>query len=196
MKVKPGNITALIGRNGSGKSTLLKVAAGQIKPSSGISIIDGVRIHNKSVRNRFQSIAYLPQKSMLPRDLSVRRILKSVVLSAKYLRDPIIEKILDQKVLELSGGEQRYLEIAIIFSLNRNYFLMDEPFTGVEPLIIDLIIERIKEQARRGKGILITDHLYRYITEIANEAYLMHNKQCYPVNGDISTELKKLGYLK
>lgn len=98
--------------------------------------------------------------------------------------------------MELSGGERRYLEIAIIFSLDRKYLLLDEPFTGVEPLIVDLIIERINEQANRGKGILVTDHLHRYITNIANKAYLMQNKQCYPIHGDVSKELKRLNYLR
>lgn len=196
LKAKPGKITALIGRNGAGKSTLMKIAAGQVKPSSGITIIDGVRIHAKSLKKRFGSIAYLPQKSMLPNDLLVRRILKSVSLQIEFSRDPIILKILDQKVMELSGGERRYLEIEIIFSLDRSYFLLDEPFTGVEPLIVDLIIEKIKEQSNRGKGVLVTDHLHRYITNIADEAYLMHNKQCSPINGDVSKKLQGLGYLR
>lgn len=196
LKAGPGKITALIGRNGSGKSTLMKIAAGQLQPSSGITIVDGVRIRAKSLRTRFRSIAYLPQNSMLPRDLSVRRIQKSISLSNDFLNDPIIRKITDHKVIELSGGQRRYLEIAIIFSLNRKYLLLDEPFTGVEPRIIDLIIERIREETKKGIGILVTDHLYRYITNIADAAYLMHNKQCYPIDGDISKELKQLGYLR
>lgn len=196
LKATPGKITALIGRNGSGKSTLMKIAAGQLQSSSGITIVDGMRIHAKSLRIRFRSIAYLPQKSMVPTDFSVRRILKSISLSDNFFNDPIIRKIMDQKVIELSGGERRYLEIAIIFSFNRRYLLLDEPFTGVEPRIIDVIIERIREETKKGKGILVTDHLYRYITNIADAAYLMHNKQCYQINGNISEELKKMGYLR
>lgn len=97
---------------------------------------------------------------------------------------------------ELSGGERRYLELVIIFSLERKYIFLDEPFTGVEPLIRDLIIERIKKEAENGKAILLTDHLYRYTMNIADKAYFMHGKQCHPINGDIPSEFKKLGYLR
>ena len=196
LKVQSGKITAVIGRNGSGKSTLIKIAAGQIQPQSGITIVDAIRIHKKSPKKRFKKVGYLPQKSMLPKDITVKRLLHSLPSSKNIGEEKIIKKVLNQKIIELSGGERRYLEIAIIFSLNRKYFLLDEPFTGVEPYIIDLIIEKIQKQAREGKGILITDHLHRYSTPIADEAYLMHNKRCYHVKGDISQELKSIGYLK
>lgn len=196
LNIQPGKITAVVGRNGSGKSTLIKIAAGQILASSGITLLDGTRIHRKSPRDRFRKIGYLPQDSMLPKDISVKRLLTSIPSSKSILEEKIVKKVLHQKVIELSGGERRYLEMAIIFSLSRKYLLLDEPFTGVEPTIIDLIIEKIQEQVDEGKGVLITDHLHRYITNLADDAYLMHNKQCYPILGNISEELKKLNYLR
>lgn len=195
LKAESGEITAIIGRNGSGKSTLLKVAAGQIQASSGITIINGERIHKKSLNKRFRNIGYLPQESMLPVDISVNRLIKHLPSSGKLIEDPLIQKIRKQKISKLSGGEKRYLEIVLLLNFDRKYILLDEPFTGVEPTIIDLIIDKIKREAKKGKGILLTDHMHRYISVVADKGYLLHNKQCYFLDGDFILELKKLGYL-
>lgn len=196
LKAFTGQITAIIGRNGSGKSTLLKVAAGQIQASAGITIIDGERIHKKSLNNRYQHIGYLPQDSMLPVDITVKRLIKTLPASEKLTEDPLIQRVFNQKIIKLSGGEKRYLEVAILFNFDRKYMLLDEPFTGVEPAIIDLIIDRIQQEAKNGKGILITDHMHRYIELVADKGYLLHNKQCYDLNGSFTQELKKMGYLR
>lgn len=194
LKAEAGQVTAIAGRNGSGKSTLLKVASGQYKATSGITIIDGVRIHNKSLIKRYRKIGYLPQDTMLPPDITVKRLIKSLPEPEKLTEDTLIQKIYHQKTIQLSGGEKRYLEIAILFHLDRKYILMDEPFTGVEPTIIDLLIERIRKEAHRGKGILLTDHMHRYISMVADKGYLMNNRQCYDLGGDFSQELKVMGY--
>lgn len=194
LRTEAGQVTAIVGRNGSGKSTLLKVAAGQIKATAGITIIDGERIHNKSLNKRFMKIGYLPQDSMLPVDISVKRIINNLPASEKLTDDPLIQRIYNQKVIQLSGGEKRYLEVAILFSFERKYILLDEPFTGVEPTIIDLIINKIRDEVTKGKGILLTDHMHRYISIVADTGYLMHNKQCYNLGGDFTQGLKKMGY--
>lgn len=194
LKAEAGQVTAIIGRNGSGKSTLLKVAAGQIKATSGITIIDGERFHSKLLNKRFKKIGYLPQDTMLPPDITVKRLIKSLDESKKLTEDPLIRKIYNQKTIQLSGGEKRYLETAMLFHLDRKYILLDEPFTGVEPTIIDLLIDRIRKEAYNGKGILLTDHMHRYISMIADKGYLIHNRQCYDLGGDFSQELKSMGY--
>lgn len=196
LRAEPSKITAIIGRNGSGKSTLLKVAAGQIRATSGITIIDGERIHNISLEKRYQKIGYLPQESMLPVDISVKRLIKNLPASHKLMDDTLIQKIYGQKIIQLSGGEKRYLEVAILFSFDRKYILLDEPFTGVEPTIIDLIIDKIRDEVKNGKGILLTDHMHRYISVVADKGYLLHNKQCYDLDGNFTQELKKMGYLR
>lgn len=194
LKAETGQVTAIIGRNGSGKSTLLKIAAGQIKASAGITIIDGERIHNKSLNRRFQKIGYLPQETMLPPDITVKRLINGFAESDRLTEDTLIQKIYHQKTIQLSGGEKRYLETAILFHLNRKYVLLDEPFTGVEPSIIDLLIDRIRKEANSGKGILLTDHMHRYISIVADKGYLIHNKQCYDLGGDFTKKLKEMGY--
>lgn len=196
LKVVPGTVCALFGRNGAGKSTLLKVAAGQIHSESGITIIDGQRIYNRSINKRFSKIGYLPQNSMLPNNMSVNRLIRSFSSSNDLFKIPLIKKIFPQKIHELSGGERRYLEVTLLLCLDRNYFLLDEPFTGVEPLIIEQLIEKIKSEVDRGKGILITDHYHQYVLEMADYAYLMLNKQCYKLGNDFKSELKRLGYIR
>lgn len=133
---------------------------------------------------------------MLPADISVKRLIKNLPASDKLNEDPLLQRIFNQKVVQLSGGEKRYLEVAMLFSFERKYILLDEPFTGVEPTIIDLIIDRIRDEAKNGKGILLTDHMHRYISEVADKGYLIHNKQCYNLARNFTQELKKMGYLK
>jgi len=193
LKVIPGKVTAIIGRNGAGKSTLLKIAAGQLQAASGVTIIDGERIHNKSLTKRFQKIGYLPQKSNLPENISVKRLVKAISSVMNIVTGPFIKKHRRQKISQLSRGEKRLLEISLLFSLDRKYILLDEPFTGLEPYITQQIIERIKSEAENGRGILITDHQSRYASHVADETYLLKNKQCFELKGDLPTELKKLG---
>ena len=196
LELHQSTITALIGRNGSGKSTLLKIAAGQIKANSGITMIKGERIHSKSIKERFHWVGYLPQESMLPGDIKVSRVLDRFSSVESMISESKIGSLSNQKVKQLSGGERRLLEISILFSLDRAFFLLDEPFSGVEPKLVDLIIARIRDERDKGKGILLTDHMHRYVTEVADNGYLLHNRQCYELGHNISKKLKGMGYLR
>ena len=196
LEIHPGKISALIGLNGSGKSTLLKIAAGQIKASSGITKINGERFYSKSLKKRFQSIGYLPQESMLPGDVKVTNLTDCFPPENSVRNDSFFKKLMNQKVKTLSGGERRFLEISLLFSLNRDYFLLDEPFSGVEPYIIERIIDRIRTETQRKRGVLLTDHMHRYVSDVADDGYLLHNRQCYKLGNDVAGELKKMGYLR
>lgn len=197
LKARAGTITGLFGRNGSGKTTLLKVAAGQIQPNSGLTIIDGKRLHKQSKWKRFSKVAYLPQESMLPSDVTVRTLVRSAGLSSTQIPDRFSLSP-TQKVRTLSGGEQRLLEVAIVLGLERDYVLLDEPFTGVEPILIDAIARRIEQAAVEGTGILLTDHYHQHVTPLADDAYVLWQKQCFPLNGDapIHDQLVAMGYLQ
>ena len=194
LKVRPGSICALFGRNGSGKTTLLRVAAGQIRAASGLTIIDGDRLRKFARQRRFKSLAYLAQKSMLPPDITVAALIRAVG-PRKLRHDALLRKVLPRRIEELSGGERRYLEVALVLGLGRSYVLLDEPFSGVEPAIIDRISDKIRSAANAGAGILITDHYYRYVLPLADNAYLMRQKQCFPLKGDVRAELSRFGYM-
>ena len=197
LRVSPGSICALFGRNGSGKSTLLKVAAGQIDAGTGIVIVNGARLHKKLIRKRFSKMAYLPQDSMLPGDIKVNGLVKSFPGANGVLDDPVIQPKKRERVGNLSVGQRRYLEVSLLLSLGRPYMLLDEPFTGIEPLMIDHISSLIVEAARQGIGFLITDHYYQYLLDIAEDAYLMVNKRCKHLEGDepLEVQLQQMGYM-
>ena len=197
LNVQPGSVCALFGRNGSGKTTLLKVAAGQVHADSGIVVVDGVRFYKPSIRDRFGLIAYLPQDSMVPSELPVRSLLK-IFRAPDHLRDePNIKQMLPLRFMQLSGGQKRYLELSLLLCLNRKYILLDEPFTGIEPRIIDELLRLIRAAAKKGIGFLITDHYYQYMLEVADDAYLMFNEQCRRLDPgrDFAHQLRSLGYM-
>jgi len=196
LKARAGAITGLFGRNGSGKTTLLKIAGGQIQPNSGLTILDGDRLHKPLKRTRYAKIAYLPQEFMLPADVHVRTIVRSAGLSSSQVPDRLLDD-LDQRVRTLSGGERRLLEVAIVLGLERDYVLLDEPFTGVEPILIDAIGTRIERAAAQGTGVLVTDHYHQHVTPLADDAYVLWQKQCDRLDGDASIhdQLVQMGYL-
>jgi lipopolysaccharide export system ATP-binding protein len=196
LKARAGAITGLFGRNGSGKTTLLKIAGGQIQPNSGLTILDGNRLHKPLKRTRYAKIAYLPQESMLPADVHVRTIVRSAGLSSSQVPDRLLDG-LDQRVRTLSGGERRLLEVAIVLGLERDYVLLDEPFTGVEPILIDAIGTRIERAVAQGTGVLVTDHYHQHVTPLADDAYVLWQKQCDRLDGDASIhdQLVQMGYL-
>ncbi len=198
LKVVPGTICGLFGRNGSGKSTLLKVAAGEITPDSGLTIIDGERFFKKTLGRRFENISYLPQDSMLPRDMTVNDLIKSFPTTSRHVsEDPIIHAWVGRRIEELSVGNRRYLEIKLLLSLERNYILLDEPFSRIEPITIERIADLIVATAKQGKGILLTDHYYQYTVPLVNDAYVMINGECVHLNPamDLREQLQEYEYI-
>lgn len=175
VSVEKGKITALVGRNGSGKSTLLKIAAGQLLADSGLTIIDQKKLVKREKSERFKHISYLPQKSFLNSNLKVNVYLSLLKSSPK---DNVIEKHKTEKVVNLSGGIRRYLEAYLILSLNRDYYLLDEPFTGVEPFLIERLIEKILVLKQKNKAVLLTDHYFRYVKPITDIEYVLENGSC------------------
>ncbi|MFQ5572408.1 MAG: ATP-binding cassette domain-containing protein [Rhodothermales bacterium] len=199
LKVQRGQICGLFGRNGSGKTTLLKIATGQMRPSSGIVIIDGERFAKPQRQRRFEKIAYLPQTPMLPKGMLVETLIRAFPAASRHLlRDDLLAPFRRYRIDQLSGGQRRYLELKLVLSLGRSYVLLDEPFTGIEPLIIDRMTEAIREAAAQGSGILATDHYHHYMLPIADDAYLMIHKQCKHLDGraELRAQLHAYGYLR
>ena len=171
LEVEKGKITCLIGRNGSGKSTLFQIAAGQLQTNNGLTFINGDRFHKPSKKERFEHIAYLPQISFLPKSLKVRNLIDT----DRFQHDEIIRRIFDNRIRKLSTGERRYVEILFVLSLNRDYVLLDEPFTGLSPIIIEKINQHIRNFKEQGTGILISDHYMRYVLDVGEVFYLLEN---------------------
>lgn len=186
----PGQITGILGRNGSGKSTLLKIIFGSMAADHAYVRIDGKVYINRS--DRPSKIAYLYQDSFIPGHLKVRTVLSLMALD-HLAEHPTIKPILNTTFAEVSGGEVRYLEI--LFTLNRPapYIILDEPFNGLSPILKDEVKEIIRSAARKGKGIILTDHDYRNVLDISTRMYMMRAGSLKPF--DDPEELRPLGYL-
>lgn len=174
-----GDIIGLLGRNGAGKSLLLKIIFGVEPAYNKFVRIDHV-IYDHPYRKK-QLIAYLPQHRFLPKNMTVARLIKTFTGRAPeempLLQHTIVQKNLLQKVGDLSGGELRFLEILLIFALETKFVLLDEPFTGIEPLLVESMMEVIRHQSTT-QGIVITDHKYELILQLGTKNMLLANGAC------------------
>lgn len=172
-----GEILGVFGRNGSGKSTLLQMLFGTVRADSLSLSIDNVPIRSSEIIKK-KLISYLPQNSMLPKNLKVRDIIP-IYFSGEEKQDVIfydsqIAKITAKKVGELSMGELRYFEVLLIGNLDPPFVMMDEPLSMIEPLY-KIEIKRFLNKLKSKKGILITDHYYNDILEITTKNLLIKN---------------------
>ena len=172
-KIRSGRIVGIIGRNGCGKSTLYNSLYGTNKKSSETVRLDGIFIPKKE---RFKYISYLPQLPFLPGSIKVKKAISILVKNYKeteLIWDERIQGMLNKKIWMLSGGEQRYLEIHIIASLQRPFIVLDEPFTKLEPIYTDKVCEKLKGMSQ--KGIIISDHNIRKMKAVCDEIHYLDN---------------------
>ncbi len=182
LELKNNSICGLIGINGSGKSTLIKILSGLLSPTNGFVSISGKVYNAPLLKERFSQIAYLTQDSFLPDDLSVIKMIRMFPReSSQLIDDEIITKYLNQKIYSLSGGERRYLEIRLILSLDRQFVLLDEPFTGLEPIKIEKVIQLINKEKENGRAILLTDHYQQYVLSTIDSGYTLSDGYCKPI---------------
>lgn len=187
--VRQGEAVALLGPNGAGKTTCFDIAVGLVKPDGGsISLADHditkLKIHERARLG----ISYLTQEPSAFRQLSVsdnlRLVLELMNLSdreitekSKYLLDEFgIYHLRESLAISLSGGERRRLEIARALALDPKFILLDEPFTGIDPVAI-LDIQAIIHDLCKQKniGLLITDHNPNATLNITDRAYIIYN---------------------
>ncbi|MDR0680211.1 MAG: LPS export ABC transporter ATP-binding protein [Puniceicoccales bacterium] len=187
VEVCSGEIVGLLGPNGAGKTTTFYVIIGLVEANDGRVFINDVNITRYPLYKRAQlGVGYFPQEDSVFRKLTVYDNLLGV---AEYLepnrekRRMRVETVLSelrishvakQKAYTLSGGEKRRLEIARILLLNPKFLLMDEPFSGVDPISISDLQKIIISLKNRGIGVLITDHNVRETLSIVDRAYLIH----------------------
>jgi lipopolysaccharide export system ATP-binding protein len=189
LKLEAGHVCGLFGPNGCGKSTLMKIGAGLLRPTDGSVFVDDRQFLSGSFLSRYQRIAYMPQDSLLPRDMKVKTFLQSLPQTSRdYILSHLQHQRLQQSIGSLSGGELRLFELLFVLSLNRNYLLLDEPFTGIEPLYIEKMMALISQQRALGKGVLLTDHYYRYTAQVADYGYYMNDGQCLRLMDNVSME--------
>lgn len=184
--VKRGEIVGLLGPNGAGKTTTFYMIVGIIPPNSGKIIFDNQDITNLPIheRSRF-GIGYLAQEASVFRKLTVEEnimaILETLPLNRGQRQDRL-NSLLDElnighlrknRAYTLSGGERRRLEITRALVTNPSFILLDEPFSGIDPIVVSEAQEIIKELKHKGLGILLTDHNVRETLSITDRAYLI-----------------------
>ena len=180
-------IYGLLGPNGAGKTTLFSVLAGLIKPSDGEIFFDTKNVHNLNFDKRSEyGVIYLPQEPSVFRELTVEENLKAALEAKKYKKLEIKSKILEileefnlkeiskQKCISLSGGQRRRVEIARAIALSPKLILLDEPFAGIDPLVINEIKSLIKNLKDKKIGILISDHNVKATLDICDFIYVMN----------------------
>jgi len=196
LRIKTGEILGIFGRNGCGKSTLLKILFG-VLPSDDQEILMDNECFNPVSNIKLMNIAYLPQDSFLPDNLTVRDVIplyyKDGDAQNRIFYDPRIAKIERQRIGTLSLGERRYFEILLISRLPHKFLMLDEPFSMVEPLYQDSIKELLIG-LKKDKGIIITDHYYRNVLDVSDRKMLIKDGRAIEIENEI--DLIENGYLQ
>jgi lipopolysaccharide export system ATP-binding protein len=186
ISVKRGEIVGLLGPNGAGKTTTFYMVVGIIDPDEGKIIFDNRDITRLPMHKRARyGIGYLSQESSIFRKLSVEEnilaVLETLGLTYKerkrrlesLLEELRISHLAKHKAYTLSGGERRRLEITRALVTNPLFILLDEPFSGIDPIVVAEAQEIIRELKEKGLGILLTDHNVRETLSITDRAYIM-----------------------
>lgn len=193
LKCETGNIVGLLGRNGSGKSTLLQIVFGVLKADFKFIRVDGV-VKSKT-SELFNEISYLSQDNFLPKNFRVAKVIALSIKKDKindFYSDETITTLKNKSIGELSSGELRYLEIKLVLSNSSKFVLLDEPYNGLSPLLIEKINDLILKNAAQ-KGIIITDHNYESIIGISTRLTLLKEGKLHHIKN--KDELVEKGYL-
>lgn len=192
VSVEQGEVVGLLGPNGAGKTTSFYMIVGLISPDSGRVVLDDVDITNLAMYQRARrGISYLPQEPSVFRKLSVQdnlmAVLETLPLSARQRRERMtrlieqlgLEKVQRSKGYMLSGGERRRVEIARSLVIEPSFLLLDEPFSGIDPIQVLELQRIIVDLKRSGIGILVTDHNVRETLAVTDRAYIINNGRIF-----------------
>ena len=199
LNINSGEVVGLLGPNGAGKTTTFYMTIGMIKPDSGSVYLDSEEITDFPMFKRARKgVGYLPQEPSVFKKLTVKNNLMAILESLSISKtdqlkkaDALLEELgikhlSDQKASVLSGGERRRLEITRALATDPSFILLDEPFAGVDPLAVIDIQNIIKHLAKRGIGVVISDHNVRETLGVCDNAYILNNGQLIE-SGDPAT---------
>ncbi len=183
-----GEVVGLLGPNGAGKTTTFSMLAGFIRPAKGEIHLNENRLTKLPAYKRARNgLVYLPQEPSVFQKLTVEDNVRAIVetlsltkedqdsLVQKRLKDLNLEHLSSQKAYTLSGGERRRLEITRALSLSPKFLLLDEPFSGVDPISVNEVTSIILELKSQGIGIFLTDHNVRETLRAVDRAYLLYD---------------------
>src|SRR5882672_2407233 len=192
VEVEQGEVVGLLGPNGAGKTTSFYMIVGLITPDSGRVLLDDVDVTALPMYQRARKgISYLPQEASVFHKLSVEdnlmAILQTLRLSRRERLDRMdrliaqlgLEQVRKSKGYVLSGGERRRVEIARSLVIEPSFLLLDEPFSGIDPIQVLELQRIISDLKREGIGILITDHNVRETLAVVDRAYIIDNGKIF-----------------
>jgi lipopolysaccharide export system ATP-binding protein len=192
VNVQQGEVVGLLGPNGAGKTTSFYMIVGLITPDSGKVLLDNIDITPLAMYQRARKgISYLPQEASVFRKLSVEdnlmAILQTLNISRRERLDRMdrliaqlgLEQVRKSKGYVLSGGERRRVEIARSLVIEPSFLLLDEPFSGIDPIQVLELQKIIFELKRSGIGILMTDHNVRETLAVTDRAYIINNGRIF-----------------
>ncbi|MEJ8841833.1 ATP-binding cassette domain-containing protein [Lacibacter sp. H375] len=192
LKCETGKITGILGRNGEGKSCLMKIIYGSLECEKSVRFDD---VAHREPFKRPDLLLYLPQFNFIPKSLSLKRIFDDYELEYSSFEKRFLEfKTRHRSTINsLSGGEQRLIELYIVVKSKSQFAMLDEPFTHLNPLQIEKVQNLLSEE-KENKGLLVTDHMFRYITDISDSLYVLAEGKTH-LTKNIS-ELETLGYAR
>lgn len=209
LEIGQGEVVGLLGPNGAGKTTTFYMLVGLARPDAGRVLLDGEDLTDLPMYLRARSgISYLPQEPSVFRKLTVEENLLAVLetqpLTPEQRRDRV-EELLAQMGLEsvrynraytLSGGERRRLEIARALALEPAFVLLDEPFSGIDPLTVADLQQQIGALRASGIGVLVTDHNVRETLRVTDRAYIINQGKIFragtPVTLSQDAEVRRI----
>ncbi len=189
LSLKAGEVVGLLGPNGAGKTTTFYMVVGLVRPENGTVFLGSEDITGRAMYERaLKGISYLPQEASVFRKLTVRENIIGVLeILPTYSQDrdlresrcqELIEELQLNKVAEsraysLSGGERRRVEIARALATSPKFILLDEPFAGIDPIVVSELQTIVTVLKEKGIGVLITDHNVRETLGICDRAYIL-----------------------
>ncbi len=192
ISMERGEVVGLLGPNGAGKTTSFYMIVGLVTPDSGQVLLDGEDITDLPMYQRARrGISYLPQEPSVFRKLTVEQNLMAILETLPLRRDERetkMERLLEQMGLErvrksrgymLSGGERRRVEIARSLVIDPHFLLLDEPFSGIDPIQVAELQEIIFDLKRSRIGILITDHNVAVTLAVTDRAYIINEGRIF-----------------
>jgi len=192
LTIAPGEVIGLLGPNGAGKTTTFHILVGLTRPDAGRVTLNGTDLTDFPMYLRARhGLGYLPQEPSVFRKLTVEEnilaVLETLPLSAGKRRERL-EELLGLMGLAhlrrhpsytLSGGERRRVEIARALVISPSFILLDEPFSGIDPVTVLDIQKIVRDLQRRGIGVLVTDHNVRETLRVTDRAYIIHNGRIF-----------------
>jgi len=192
LTIAPGEVVGLLGPNGAGKTTTFHILVGLTRPDAGRVTLNGTDLTDFPMYLRARhGLGYLPQEPSVFRKLTVEEnilaVLETLPLSAGKRRERL-EELLGLMGLAhlrrhpsytLSGGERRRVEIARALVISPSFILLDEPFSGIDPVTVLDIQKIVRDLQRRGIGVLVTDHNVRETLRVTDRAYIIHNGRIF-----------------